>query len=306
MEYINIIANDKKIIGFRPEIKRVLKSTNATILLQQIIYWYVVNDNKPFYKFIEPCDNEKYRDGDSWEEELALSKKEFSTALQILKELDLVSTKINLNRVTYYDVNESNLEQFLEGIYLSDQRVPTKVTKGNLAVSDQRAPTEVTKGNLDYSKTMLHTENTAENTHNNKDDVGFITDKDFTHLFFVYARNTRFAGKKKEAYEAFKTIKVDAGLLELAIKRYLHDDDINKKVGFKKFINDGIYLAYIPNLMRVKHEDTWFTGTYNLDDSKFYNQNGIILGDMQPSHLLKLYQDKCIEFLDTPKYKQSA
>lgn len=287
MNYIDVIANDKKIISFRPEIKRVIKNTNATILLQQIMYWYSINNNEPFYKFIEPCEHEKYTHGDSWCEELAFSKKEFRTALNILKELDLVITKINMNRVTTYDLNTGNLSKLLEGIYISDQRELTKVTKGN----------------LDYSKTMLPTETTTENTHNQEDDsdTNYVSDIDFNRAFNEFASGNKFKGNKKESYSSYKKINVHKNLLLIAIYRFLRDVDIERKVGFKKFLDDGVYISYLPRMLEITKDSVVYSGEYNLQTNQFVGFDGRELGTIEPDEMLQMMKDKQIGFLNLDK-----
>jgi hypothetical protein len=56
-------------------------TTSGAILLQQLDYWFA-RYPKGFYKFIEPpkTPHRAYKDGDSWQEELAFSRREFTTA----------------------------------------------------------------------------------------------------------------------------------------------------------------------------------------------------------------------------------
>lgn len=71
----------EKTIAYRPSLRVVAKSTNGAILLQQIAWYWYANKEKPFYKFIQPCEHEMYREGDSWTEELSFSYSELTTAL---------------------------------------------------------------------------------------------------------------------------------------------------------------------------------------------------------------------------------
>lgn len=290
MTYIDIIANDKKIIGFRPEIKRVIKNTNATILLQQIMYWYSINNHQPFYKFIEPCEHEKYKAEDSWCEELAFSRKEFRTAFKVLKDLELVISKTNMSRVTFYDLNIGNLDKLLKGIYISTQRGFTKVPKGD----------------LDYSKTMLPTETTTETTHNSDKDSSSPdsnpnTDINFIRAFTEFAIGNKFKGNKKEAYSSYKNIDIDKNLLLLSIYRFLRDSDIERKVGFKKFIDDGVYLSYLPRLLEITKDSVIYSGEYNLDTFEFSAFDGRSLGHIEPKELLDIWKQKDIKFLNLDK-----
>lgn len=78
----------EKAIIYRPSLKKMTGSTNGSILLQQIMYRWYANGEKPFYKFLQPCEHDLYREGDSWSEEIGFSYSELQTAL------DKFATKI--------------------------------------------------------------------------------------------------------------------------------------------------------------------------------------------------------------------
>ena len=162
MSVVNLLAQDKNIILYRKELNSITGSVTATILLQQLIYWFNQNNNEPFYKFIEPCNNEKYTDGDSWTEELGFTKKEFMGAYKKLEAIGVVSKRITMDRVTYYSLHLDILNDLIDGIYLSDKRELTKCQKVTYE-SDKRELMKVTKGHLDYSKSF-DTETTTETT----------------------------------------------------------------------------------------------------------------------------------------------
>ena len=148
-----LISKDNEIIPYRKELNAITGGVTATILLQQIIYWYSNNGNKPFYKFIEPCQHEKYTAGDSWCEELGFSRKELLTAMKKLEDLSIVSKKTNMNRVTFYTLNLGDLDKALKGIYVNAERGFTKMPKGD----------------LDNKETEITTENTQKEKINKKD-----------------------------------------------------------------------------------------------------------------------------------------
>lgn len=69
-------------VPYIKELRQLSGSVTASILMQQLDYWF---EKKPggFYKFLEPCENnEYYKKGDSWTEELGFSKSEFKTAFE--------------------------------------------------------------------------------------------------------------------------------------------------------------------------------------------------------------------------------
>lgn len=144
--YIDIISQDQHIILYRPEFNQITGSVTASILLQQIIYRYTRNDRQPFYKFKEPCNHKLYTNGDSWTEELGFTKKEFDGAIKKIgfkrtsKTQNVENTTkpieywTDLNRVTYYKINEDVLEPMLKKIYEEpyQQRGSSKIPKGDL------------------------------------------------------------------------------------------------------------------------------------------------------------------------------
>lgn len=143
-----LIADDKNLVVYRPALREIGGSIAGTVLLQQIIYWDEKSGGK-FYKFAEPCKNERYKEGDSWEEELGMSAKELRTALSHFafkcgkknkdkygdgykqaREGALVQYYTDSNRVTWYLLNRQLLSKLLMGIYKeSDQREVTLNTE---------------------------------------------------------------------------------------------------------------------------------------------------------------------------------
>lgn len=113
-------SDQSRSIPYRPEYNLITGRVTATILLQQINYWWYTMKRRPFYKFREPCEHEKYNDGDSWTEELGMTIYEFDGALKTigakvtkgcsktkLSDTNLVIYWTDSNRVTWYQLNES-------------------------------------------------------------------------------------------------------------------------------------------------------------------------------------------------------
>ena len=121
---LQVLADDKKLIAYRKELNKFTGSVTATILLQQLIFHSSQKNYKSFYKFIEPCNNELYRTGDSWTEELGFTKNEFNTAYKKLQKLGIVTKKININRVTFYQLNKSILGKAIMSIYEEKIAIP--------------------------------------------------------------------------------------------------------------------------------------------------------------------------------------
>jgi hypothetical protein len=113
------VADRERSIPYRPEYNAITGDVKASILLQQIWYWWQTNGRRKFYKYKEPCEADRYKDGDSWVEELGFTRYEFDSAM------DTIGTKItkgvsksearnhaivlywtDSNRMTWYEVNE--------------------------------------------------------------------------------------------------------------------------------------------------------------------------------------------------------
>jgi hypothetical protein len=71
----------RRAIPYIRELRPIAGSVTATLLWQQLDYWFAQQPNG-FYKFLESCQHAAYKEGDSWTEELAFTKEEFRTAFK--------------------------------------------------------------------------------------------------------------------------------------------------------------------------------------------------------------------------------
>lgn len=145
MSILSILAEDRRLITYRPSLRAIGKTVVGTIVLQQIIYWADKKKGEKFYKFGSPCSNALYNEGDSWEEEVGISAKELSTALKQFafklgskskkacadkgldyaeeRESHVVTYYTDANRVTWYMLNADLLSKLLVGVYkVNDQQ----------------------------------------------------------------------------------------------------------------------------------------------------------------------------------------
>jgi len=127
-------------IPYRPRYTELTGRVTASILLQQMIYyWYNCSGEKPFYKFRAPCEHDRYVEDDSWTECLGFSPAEFDTALktigtkitkgdsitETLEKKDITSLVIywtDSNRMTWYKLNTPLLDELLNGLYQANSR----------------------------------------------------------------------------------------------------------------------------------------------------------------------------------------
>jgi hypothetical protein len=134
MSYWKTIAEDKKLVTYRPRLNRLTGKVTATILLQQIMFRWAHVGERPFYKFRAPCKHKLYKEGDSWTEELGFTGSEFDTAIrtigtkikrgtskfEALEGTDVKNLVIywtDSSRLTWYQLNTPLLETALEWLY---------------------------------------------------------------------------------------------------------------------------------------------------------------------------------------------
>ena len=81
---------------------KLTTSINASILLSQSLYWFGKMD-RPYYKFLSPCEHPVCRIGqsDSWVEDLGFS------VYQVKSSIKLIGTKLKSD--TSYDLRDCNL-----------------------------------------------------------------------------------------------------------------------------------------------------------------------------------------------------
>jgi hypothetical protein len=71
-------------IIYRKEVRQEIGSVTASVLMQQLDYWFGKYPDG-FYKFQSPTPNHPdYKEGDSWEEELAFSQAELRSAFDVI------------------------------------------------------------------------------------------------------------------------------------------------------------------------------------------------------------------------------
>lgn len=141
---LQILADERNVIAYRPKLAMFLGSVTGAILLQQIFFRFAHHDNQEFYKFREACSHKLYKAGDSWCEELGFTTKQFDTALGIIgtkiekgkSKADVMKHEVtgdefspsslpylvvywtDSNRITWYWLNRDLLGKCLKYIYL--------------------------------------------------------------------------------------------------------------------------------------------------------------------------------------------
>ena len=85
MNYLQNHATHSFYIKYYPALQSYIGCERATLILGKLEYWFHNPKYKTgFYKFVEPCDHPLYREGDSWSEEVGLSRKVFNRAFDVI------------------------------------------------------------------------------------------------------------------------------------------------------------------------------------------------------------------------------
>lgn len=167
-------GNQCQTIPYRKEFNAVTGKHSSSILLQQFLFRG--GQQNPFYKFQAPCNHQKYRKGDSWQEELGFSRKEFETALsRIATKITTGMSKSEVmsrqtpesmivywtdaNRVTWWELNLPLIEKLLskclirEAELMSESDISSNVRKSHYQLMPE--------SDITYSLS----EKTSENMH---------------------------------------------------------------------------------------------------------------------------------------------
>lgn len=103
--------------------------------------------------------------------------------------------------------------------------------------------------------------------------------REFEDLFFTFrAFNAKYAGKKLEAFEAYKLWRTKNTFLSIreiknAIKMYMLDGEVQKKNGFKSFFLNELYFPYIDKRLKYRSGDNWIDSIWNSVDEILYDAN---------------------------------
>lgn len=117
-------------ICYYPELVQRVGSINAALMMAQLEFWFKVTEGRPFYKFLEPCGHELYKEGDSWAEELGMtsseirsafkrigtiykSKRAFMESQDIFKGKSYASYYDRIRKTTYYLRNVEKVKQMM-------------------------------------------------------------------------------------------------------------------------------------------------------------------------------------------------
>ena len=144
-------------------------------------------------------------------------------------------------------------------------------------------------------------QNEALNLYDNDNSarLQYWNDPKFNDLFFIYGMNTKFKGKKEEAYEAYKRVQVDHELLKLSAVNYLHDKSRNNKYyNLTNFLKNDVYVSYMPKRLEIKIGEVWVLGTYDEEKQVFTADNGDQHG-LGSKRLVEMYSEQVLRFINS-------
>ena len=126
------------------------------------------------------------------------------------------------------------------------------------------------------------------------DDIESFLNPGFERLFSTYRlKNKEYCGNRRDAYKAFLKLggTFDAAVLLESAKSYLDDPNNHLKVGLYTFINDRIFLNYLPqNFLYISEEGEEIFGTYDAYTNLLTKSNGDIIGKLSAERMIELLQ----------------
>lgn len=129
---------------------------------------------------------------------------------------------------------------------------------------------------------------------NDIDDIESFLNPGFERLFSTYRlKNKEYCGNRRDAYKAFLRLgnTFDSAVLLESAKSYLDDSSNHLKYGLYNFINDRIFLNYLPsNFIYISDEGEEIYGLYDGNTHLLSKDNGDIIGQLSPERMIELLQ----------------
>lgn len=178
--YYNTALNDLSAIPYQRRYRSFCKSVTATILFQQIMYRWKKNGEKPFYKFISPCGHKAYKKGDSWQEELGFSLREFESAIKRIAVKKKSSDKLEdllMDNVIVYWNTQDRMTYYVFNKFIADKLIKKAIDEekagqrsNNYVNNPYLLKTQIANLHLvgyenDNSADRLYTENTTKSNY---------------------------------------------------------------------------------------------------------------------------------------------
>lgn len=123
-------------------------------------------------------------------------------------------------------------------------------------------------------------------------------DGEFQELFFIYSQNTKFVGKKEDAFEQFTRTDMNPSILILSAVQYLHDPAVGgKHYNLANFLKNETYLSYIPKMIKVQHGNQEIIGEYDRVNHRIIENGSNRVIVLTPERLVELFKVGSLEFI---------
>lgn len=123
-------------------------------------------------------------------------------------------------------------------------------------------------------------------------------DGEFQDLFFIYSQNTKYVGKKEDAFAQFTRTEMNPSILILSAVQYLHDPDVGgKHYNLANFLKNETYLSYIPKMIKVRHGDEDIVGEYDRVNNRIIESGSNRTIVLTPERLVELFKTGSLEFI---------
>ena len=126
------------------------------------------------------------------------------------------------------------------------------------------------------------------------DDIESFLNPGFERLFSTYRlKNKEYCGNRRYAYQAYLRLgdTFDTAVLLESAKNYLDDPNVHMKFGLYNFINDRIFLNYLPtNFIYISDDGEEVYGIYDRNTYLLSTESGDIIGELSPERMIELLQ----------------
>jgi len=151
-----------------------------------------------------------------------------------------------------------------------------------------------------YSDMLYGSQKVARDTQKISNSISDIEDIEsflnpgFERLFSTYRlKNKEYCGNRRDAYKAFLRLgdTFDTAVLLESAKSYLDDSTSSLKYGLYNFINDRIFLNYLPaNFIYISDDGDEVYGVYDKETHMLRKKDGDIIGQLTPERIIELLQ----------------
>ena len=144
------------------------------------------------------------------------------------------------------------------------------------------------------SQKVVRVTQKMSNALNDIDDIESFLNPGFERLFSTYRlKNKEYCGNRRDAYQAYLRLggTFDAAVLLESAKNYLDDPNVQLKFGLYNFINDRIFLNYLPsNFIYISDNGEEINGVYDSNTHLLYKETGDVIGELSPERMIELLQ----------------